>query len=173
GGVAKVGGLVRSPPVSEKEIFCKRAIIDMIFYWLVQTAIVVGLFMYGVSHWGNGAASTAAFLTLSFLELFHAFNVRSEGRTKIKDFFSNKVLLITVLIGIAVNVLLAAAPVLALAFSLTTLTPLQWVAVFGFSLAIVPIGEIYKAVWRLLSHKGKRREVSTRRRHSRVPESAQ
>ena len=169
-GVERTFGAMERPPVSEKEIFCKRAIIDMLFFGLVQTAIVVGLFLFGVHRWGNGAASTTAFLTLSFLELFHAFNVRRESRTKWKDFFSNKTLLITVLIGIAVNVALAAVPPFALAFNLTTLSLAQWAAVFGLSLAIVPIGEIYKACWRL-GEKRLKRAPNTRKRRTRLSES--
>ncbi len=172
-GVERTFGAMERPPVSEKEIFSKRAIADMLFFGFMQTAITVGLFMYGVNMWGNLAASTAAFVTLSFLELFHAFNVRGEGRMTLKNFFSNKTLLVTVLIGIAVNVLLVVAPPLAAAFNLTPLNGVQWAAVFGLSVAIVPAGELYKAVWRLAGKRRKgERPVKTRGKRIRFPDSA-
>lgn len=163
-GVERTEGAMERPPVSADEIFSKRSVRDIVFYGLVQTAILVGLFCYGVHVWGNGAASTAAFFTLSFLELFHAFNVRKErARIDLKSFVSNKVLLITVSVGIAVNVLLAAVPFLSYAFGLTPLTAGQWCAVFGLSLAVIPVAELYKAVCR--ASEGK----SVKTRKSNIP----
>ena len=162
-------GAMNRPPVSADEIFSKRSLFDMAFFGLVQTAIVVGLFVYGVSFWGNGAASTAAFFTLSMTELFHAFNVRKErGCITLKEFFKNKALLVTVAVGVFVNVLLAAVPFLSYAFDLTPLTAGQWCAVFGLSLAIIPIAEIYKIARRI----AERRETGGRkvsRRKTRSP----
>ena len=168
-GVERTEGAMNRPPVSADEIFSKRSLFDMAFFGLVQTAIVVGLFVYGVSFWGNGAASTAAFFTLSMTELFHAFNVRKErGCIALKEFFKNKALLVTVAVGVFVNVLLAAVPFLSYAFDLTPLTAGQWCAVFGLSLAIIPIAEIYKLARRI----AERRETGGRkvsRRKTRSP----
>ena len=168
-GVERTEGAMNRPPVSADEIFSKRSLFDMAFFGLVQTAIVVGLFVYGVSFWGNGAASTAAFFTLSMTELFHAFNVRKErGCITLKEFFKNKALLVTVAVGVFVNVLLAAVPFLSYAFDLTPLTAGQWCAVFGLSLAIIPIAEIYKIARRI----AERRETGGRkvsRRKTRSP----
>ncbi len=168
-GVERTEGAMNRPPVSADEIFSKRSLFDMAFFGLVQTAIVVGLFVYGVSFWGNGAASTAAFFTLSMTELFHAFNVRKErGCITLKEFFKNKALLVTVAVGVFVNVLLAAVPFLSYAFDLTPLTAGQWCAVFGLSLAIIPIAEIYKLARRI----AERRETGGRkvsRRKTRSP----
>ena len=120
-------------------------------------------FTYGAYHWGNGAASTVAFFVLSFLELFHAFNVRTENKPLgIKGLISNKTLLITIVIGVAVNVLLAVVPVFRTAFSLTELGVLQWLAVFGCSLAIVPIGEVYKLFSRAIRKRGAIKKRGTR-----------
>ncbi|MDE5547899.1 MAG: cation-transporting P-type ATPase, partial [Clostridia bacterium] len=146
-GVERTDGVMSRPPVSDKEIFSKRSLCTMAFFGIVQTAIIVGLFGFGLLYWGNACASTVAFLTMSLLELFHAFNVRKEtGRTRLKDFVSNRALLITVAIGIVLNVLLVLIPPIRIALGLTELNWVQWLAVFGCSLAIIPIGEILKAV---------------------------
>lgn len=153
-GVERTENAMLRPPVSEKEIFSKKSLLEMLFYGLVQTAIVVGLFTFALGAWGNGAASTAAFSVLSLLELFHAFNVRRDGsRNQFKKFFSNKTLLLTVFAGIVVNVLLVVCPPLRLMFGLTELNLLQWVAVFGLSLSIIPIGALADLVFRRFDHK--------------------
>lgn len=156
-GVERTDGVMSRPPVSEKEIFSKQSLVRMAFFGVMQTAILVGLFLFALGNWGNAVASTVCFLTLSLMELFHAFNVRNEeGRTRLKDFFSNKALLVTVAIGIVLNVLLVLLPPLRAALSLTALTSAQWIAVAVCSVAIVPIGEIYK----LCSGIGRRTSVS-------------
>ncbi|MDE6273960.1 MAG: cation-translocating P-type ATPase, partial [Clostridiales bacterium] len=73
-GVERTENAMLRPPVSEKEIFSKGSLLSMAFYGLVQTAIVVGLFLFALNEWGHGAASTAAFVTLSHLERFPAIN---------------------------------------------------------------------------------------------------
>ena len=144
-GVERTEGVMSRPPVSESEIFSKPSLFRIAFFGIAQTAIVVGLFCAALSVWGNAVASTACFLTLSLLELFHAFNVRREkGRTRLRDYVSNKALLFTVFLGIALNVILVVLPPFRAALGLTALTGWQWLAVFGCSVAIVPIGELYK-----------------------------
>ena len=161
-GVERTENAMLRPPVSEREIFAKRSLIEMIFYGLVQTAIVVGLFVFALEKWGNGVASTAAFVTLSLLELFHAFNVRKEGAfNRPRDYVSNRALLLTVAVGIAVSVLLVVIPPVAALFSLAALSPLQWAIVFGASIAIIPIGEGLKALEYAIRH-FKRRGRRTR-----------
>lgn len=141
-GVERTDSAMLRPPVSEREIFSRRSLVEVVFYGLVQTAIVVGLFTFALKAWGNGVASTAAFVTLSLLELFHAFNVRREGRDGFKKLFSNKALLLTVLAGIVINVLLVVCPPLRMMFGLQSLNWLQWILVLALSIMIVPVGAL-------------------------------
>ncbi len=172
-GVERTEGVMNRPPVSEKEIFSKSSLIRMLFFGVAQTAVIVGLFLYGIHAWGNVAASTVAFLTMSLLELFHAFNVRNEeGKTRIKDFVSNKTLLVTVAVGVLVNVLLVVVPPLRYALGLAELSAVQWIAVFASSLAIIPIGEIYKACYLCSKRKGVA-PLKTRGKRSRLSETRQ
>lgn len=161
-GVERTDGVMDRPPVSDKEIFSKRSLGIMALFGLIQTALIVGLFCFALLRWGNACASTVAFLTMSLLELFHAFNVRKErGRTRLRDFISNRTLLVTVAVGILLNVLLVVIPPIRVALGLTQLSWVQWLAVFGCSLAIIPVGELVKAI-------GGRRERKFRRRERRI-----
>ncbi len=157
-GVERMDGAMSRPPVSEREIFCGRSVAHMAFFGCLQAAIVVGLFAAGTRAWGNGAASTAAFVALSTVELFHAFNVRKEyGRVSAKEFFSNKALLVTVAVGLALNVLLVSLPVLRAAFDLTPLTLSQWAWTLGLSFLVIPAGALYKAAFGAGSRLNRRR----------------
>ncbi len=161
-GVERTEGAMDGPPVrGEVEIFSKKSLLTMAFFGLVQTAIVVGIFAYGVACWGGGVASTMAFFALSFLELFHAFNVRKErDRLGLRGMVANKTLLVTVAIGILVNVLLAIVPVFSAAFALSPLSVGQWAAVLFLSAAIVPVGELFKLGLRVYA-RIKKRKTST------------
>ncbi len=146
-GVERTTDSMNRPPVSIEELFSKKSLKRYLFFGLTQTLLVVLLFVFGLRAWGNGPASTCAFLTLSLLELFHAFNVREEEKpTPFKEFFSNKTLLITIALGILLNAVLVLVPFLRVAFDLSPLTGPQWVAVMCCSFIIVPIGELYKAI---------------------------
>ena len=142
-GVERTEGVMLRPPVSDKEIFSKRSLLAIAFYGLVQTAIVVGLFIFCLHRWDNGVASTAAFVTLSLLELLHVFNVRrGDGANQWKKFLSNKALLLTVFAGIVINVLLVVCPPLRLVFGLSRLDLVQWAVVLALSFSILPIGAL-------------------------------
>lgn len=139
----------RPPERAEKALFSRGTIASVLFFGLYMTAATLGVFVAALALWGNTAASTMTFLTISFLELFHAFNTRSERASAFKGLFTNKILIATVLAGIVINVLLCAVPPLAAAFGLVMLTPVQWAIVAGLSLSVVLVGEFYKAALRL------------------------
>ncbi len=163
-GVERTERAMEGPPVSADDIFSKKSLFSMAFFGVVQTAFVVGIFLYGLAFWGNGAASTAAFFTLSFLELFHAFNVRKEKEALgVKGLLSNKTLLFTVLLGVAVNLLLAIVPVFSAAFALTPLSFGQWALVFLLSVGIIPVGECYKLCGRGIARLKRRKRYTLAR----------
>ena len=138
--------IMRMPPVrAEKSLFSKTSVAGIAVAGIFMTAVTVGIFVSAVNLWGNAVATTMTFLTISFLELFHAFNIRSERKSAFKGFFGNKILLATVAAGILVNVLLCLTP-LSAAFSLTALTGVQWLIVFGVSLSVIPFFELFKLI---------------------------
>ena len=143
----------RPPERAEKALFSRGAMGSVLFFGLYMTLVTLGVFIAALALWGNAVASTMTFLTISFLELFHSFNTRSERASAFAGLFTNKILIATVLIGLGVNILLCAVPPLSAAFGLVMLTPAQWGIVAALSLSVVLIGEIYKAVLRFLDRK--------------------
>ena len=143
----------RPPELAEKSLFSKTSIVSIVFYGLYITVATLGIFLFSLSAWGNGVATTMTFMVMSFLELFQAFNIRTERTSAFgKGMFANKALWLTVLIGVAVNVILCVSP-LSAAFGLVSLSGAQWGIVFGISLSVIPVGEIYKLILRLITRR--------------------
>lgn len=151
-GVEKgLGDDMKHPPErAEKSLFSRSSMLSVLFSSLYITGVTVAAYTFTLFNYGNEAATTVAFLTLSFAELFHAFNVRSGKRSAFAGMLSNKVLLATVLAGVAVNVGLCFSP-LASAFGIASIPAQLWGLVFGASLSVVLFCEIYKLIVRLLS----------------------
>ena len=141
--------IMKRPPRRANDLFSAESVVSVLYYGIAQTMIVLFAFLFSVWKYGNSVAVTITFLVLSFLELFHSFNIRSERSSVFgKGFFGNKMLFLTVLIGILVNVVLCIVPVFCTAFGVVFLNAEQWLFVFGVSLAIIPCGEIYKMILR-------------------------
>ena len=153
-GMERTEGAMARPPVSDREIFSRRAVAPMLFFGCAMALVVVGMYVLFLRLWGNGAATTAAFVAMSFTELLHAFNVRGEGfALRGKQFFSNRALLVTVAAGILLNVLLVLSPPLRTAFRLTALTGVQWLVVALCSLAVLPLGMLWRRAARGVSRR--------------------
>ncbi len=153
-GMERTEGAMARPPVSDREIFSRRAVAPMLFFGCAMALVVVGMYVVFLRLWGNGAATTAAFVAMSFTELLHAFNVRGEGfALRGKQFFSNRALLVTVAAGILLNVLLVLSPPLRTAFRLTALTGVQWLVVALCSLAVLPLGMLWRRAARGVSRR--------------------
>lgn len=91
---------------------------------------------------------TMVFTLLAFAPLAHAFNCRSRTESIFKlGFFSNKLLVLAVLISAAIHMVSLVLPVLQPVFR----THHQWdwreaAAVFGLSLLPIPLAEVFKLV---------------------------
>lgn len=147
------------PPERASSLLSAESLLSVAVYGAVQTALCVGIFVWSAGAFGNAVAVTMTFFVLSFLELFHSFNIRSARSSAFgRGFFSNRMLFVTVFAGVAVNMLLCAFAPLRAAFGLVPLTAGQWGVVFAASLAVIPASELYKACVRLffrLHGKGK------------------
>lgn len=148
----------RPPERPEKAILNLRSLAFILCSGAYISAVTVGLYAFALVNYGNAAATTLTFLSVSFSELFHAFNVRAERRSAFgKGALSNKVLLATVFFGVAVNVALCVSP-LSQAFGIIALTPVQWALTLGVSLSVIPFCELYKLILRCIDKKRKGRK---------------
>ena len=145
------------PQRAEEALFSRSSLLSVLISAAYITGVTVAVYAFTLAKYGNEQAVTVAFLTLSFLELFHAFNVRSGNGSAFKGILSNKVLLLTVALGIGVNVGLCFSP-LAAAFDIAALPAHLWGLIFGASLSVIVFGEVYKLIAKLLSRKREKPE---------------
>ncbi len=97
----------------------------------------------------GATANTMAFATLTFSQLFHAFDVRSERQSLLTlGLTSNPAMVKAFLAGMALQLAVLCLPPLMDAFSVCPLTPRAWCAVLALSLAPVPVCELAKAAAR-------------------------
>lgn len=80
---------------------------------------------------------TMAFCVLSMSQLFHAFNMRSDGPVLNHKFTENKVLIFSLIAGIMMQAGVVSFPVFARIFKVCPLSGLEWIVVG--SLAVMPI----------------------------------
>lgn len=138
------------PRKREKSLFAGETGRDILVQGLMQTALCMASYCIGyyVFH-GAEIASTMVFLTLSFTQLFHAFNLRSTTRSVIrKDFFSNKLLDLSFVVGAVLMVGVVLIPGVNKAFGAVALNGYQWLIAIGLAIAIIPLVEIEKIIIR-------------------------
>lgn len=147
--------MLKPPQNAVKSLWNARTATDIVVFGIIQTALTIGAFAAGLYFGDNAAAATMAFLTMSFTELMHSLNVRSEGLALKYWFKNNIVLFVTVFIGVALSVALCYIPYASDAFGLTAPDLMQWITVIGLSAAIVPLGDLYKLIIRGVKKKSK------------------
>ena len=138
--------IMSRPPRNPKEsIVSGKVGFNILYQGLSQAIIVILVFVIGVFCFNSpNTASTMAFLTLNFIQLFHMYNVHSNKSIFKDSAFKNKFINLSFLCEIGLFILIAFIPFLSNILGMTPLTPLQWFIVFLSSFLIVPICEIVK-----------------------------
>ena len=139
------------PPRGKEEPLFSRAFSRRLAW---QGALVGGitLLAYGLGFHLTGTfavANTMAFATLTFSQLFHAFDVRSETTPLFRlGVLSNKAMNKAFLAGAALQAAVLLAPPLQGAFSVVPLALEQWGMVLALALTPLVVCEIEKALRR-------------------------
>ncbi len=133
------------PRKSGSSLFAGQTGKDIIIQGLMQTALT--MLSYCIGHYIMGiheVGVTMAFITLALIQLFHAYNTKSNHSLFSKNPFDNKVLNIAFLVGIALVLIPTLIPVIAGFFGLATLSAIQWIYAVGCGILIIPMVEIQK-----------------------------
>lgn len=107
---------------------------------LALLAFSVGLVIYDNALTGR----TMAFAVLSISQLVHAFNMRSEHSVFNTDIFDNRYLVLSLIIGVIMQVGVIQLPFAADIFSVCALSCIQWLCVIMLSFMPVIIVELEK-----------------------------
>lgn len=110
---------------------------------LALVAYTVGnVFFYKIC--GSEAGRTMAFVVLAISQLIHAFNLRSKNSVIGREFFKNKFLLLSFVLGVTLTVLLISNDITCELFGVCRLSFNAWVVCILFSLVPLLVVEIAK-----------------------------
>lgn len=148
--------VMQRPPRNRKEsIFAGGLGFDVIFQGAVIALLTVLSYFVGYRFengvWGiaeSATGMTMAFLTLSMIEIFHSFNMRSRTRSLFGLKKQNKWLWGTLVFSVLITAAVIFVPFLSRAFSFRALTITEYAAAMVLALAVIPIVEIEKLIRR-------------------------
>ncbi len=143
----------RKPRKSNRSLFAGAMGRDIVIQGVLQTVLVMLSFLLGNYVIANhGAAMTMAFVSLCFIQLFHAYNLRSQKYSILNgNLFGNKFMNISFLLGAALTLAVVLIPVVNTAFGMSALNATEWLIAVGVALAIVPVVELEKLIARSFS----------------------
>ena len=146
------------PRSSQESLFTKSFSIRLAWQGLMVGLLTLAAYWLGEyvlsdPNMADATAHTMAFATLTFCQLFHAVDVRSERESIFKiGVFTNPAMNKAFLVGMALQLAVLLIPFLQPIFSVCSLTALEWLCVIVLSVLPVIISEIEKAI-RRAAHK--------------------
>lgn len=136
----------RKPRKIKDTIFSGGVGRNILYQSILQTIVVMLVFVWGIKTSSNEVASTMIFMIISFMQLFHSVNCKSEKSIFKINIFSNKVFNICFITTLALNISVFTIPVFHEIFNISRLNLLQWVVVILASISIIPLVEISKLI---------------------------
>ena len=134
--------IMNHPPVSAtKGLFGGGGMFSI----LVEGMFIGSLALFAYMLGGDAAGSTMCFAVLSLSQLIHSLNMRSTTHSLFQiGFFTNKKLLLSVILCIGLQCSVIMVPALQLVFHTTSLSGMQWFLVAVLALMPVPLVELEK-----------------------------
>ena len=139
--------LMRSPPRnSSSGLFGGKVGVAIIYQSILQTALVMVVFIVGVFCYSPTVASTMVFFTIIFMQLLHSVNCKTNESLFDTKLFNNKTFNLCFLLTLAINLIVACVPFMYPLFGLEFLNISQWIMVIIASVSIIPLCEVFKLV---------------------------
>jgi len=138
--------VMRRPPRDPKEgIFSGKMGFNISSQGLFIGIITLIAFYYGYSKYSLDVGEAMAFGTLSFSQLWHSLNIRSNRFSIFRQgIFSNHYLVWAIITSGLLQLAVMLIPFLQSVFQVVTLSPSQWVLLILISLTPIPYVEILK-----------------------------
>lgn len=134
----------RPPRDNKSNIITNNAWAEILYQATIQVVLVMSVFAIGIKFYNNITATTMAFFTLNFLQLFHAINLKTKHSLLTINLFNNKMFNATLIIVSLAIICVGTIPFLIKLFGFTPLTIWQWIMVVGLSFCIIPLVELSK-----------------------------
>ena len=156
--------VMQRPPRHRKEsIFADGLGFGIAFQGLIIAAMTILSYFVGLrmetGSWGiaeSPTGMTMAFLTLSMIEIFHSFNMRSRTASLFSLKKQNMWLWGTLAFSLLITAAVIFVPFLNKAFSFTPITLAEYLTAMALALVVIPIVEIEKAIHRCTTRKNRK-----------------
>ena len=138
-----------SEPLFTKQFSIRLAWQGLMVGLLTLAAYWLGEYVLSDPNLADATANTMAFATLTFCQLFHAYDVRSETQSIAHiGLLTNPAMNKAFLVGMVLQLAVLLVPPLQAVFQVCMLSPIEWLVVLGLSLTPLVVCEIEKAVRR-------------------------
>lgn len=146
-GVDDIDGdiMLKKPKNPKSGVFSDGLGITIFLEGCLIGIVTLMAFNIGILKYDLTVGRTMAFAVLSISQLFHAFNVRSNGSIFKSGLLKNKYLVLSFIICCLMQVCVIALPYLAKIFKVTPLSACQWLTVVILCLIPIAVTEMQKA----------------------------
>lgn len=147
-GMEKVHNSVmeRKPMPKDQSLFAEGLGIKIIAEGILVGCMSLTAFLLGLKTGNTQVASTMCFGVLSFSQLFHTFNMRSEKPFFKRNIPSNTPLLLSIMLCMALQAGIMLFPPAAALFGAASLNIYEWITVAVLSFAPIPVCEMLKII---------------------------
>lgn len=152
------------PRKNNETIFSGGVGVNIIYQALLQSIIVMFVYIYGITHASNETASTMVFMVISFMQLVHSINCKSNKSIFDINLFNNKTFNICFIFTLILNISVFCLPVFREVFNLSVLNFSQWLIVIIASIIIVPLVEFAKLIVKCLEKKREKKLKQSQRK---------
>ena len=150
------GDIMRRSPRNAKDgIFAGGMGIDVVLQGVIVTILTLSAYFIGhfieAGKWeivNSADGMTMAFLTLSMVEIFHSFNMRSRRKSVFSLKNHNKFLWGAMILSFILTTAVIYVPFLSDAFGFEHISRLEYAIAMGLAVVIIPIIELVKLVQR-------------------------
>lgn len=136
----------QKPRKSKETIFSGGVGLSIIYQSLIQSVLVMAVYIYGIKTASNEVASTMVFIVISFMQLIHSINCKTNKSIFEINIFDNKTFNISFVATTILNILVFTLPVFRGIFNIAVLSLSQWILVIMVCLSIIPLVEIAKLI---------------------------
>ena len=134
------------PRKTNETIFSRGIGVNIIYQSIIQVIIVMLVYIYGIKTASNEVASTMVFMVISFMQLFHSINCKTNKSIFDINIFNNKTFNLSFIAIMILNISVFTLPIFKNLFNVASLNVNQWIMVIICSLAIIPLVEISKLI---------------------------
>ena len=157
------GIMKRSPRGTKEGIFSEHMWVDIALQGLIIAGITILAYLVGCylgdthqfAFINSEDGMTMAFLTLSLVEIFHSFNMRSRKKSIFSIKKQNKLLWISAIGALILTTAVIYIPFLSNAFGFKHINFVEYSVAILLALSIIPIVEMIKLIQRKVSKKAR------------------